>query len=188
VHPHVEIKIVDPVTGVVVGAIPLDAHPEAFQVEQSGSRIFVNLPGTRTLAVVDRKQRKVVAEWSLGQTGGNFPLALAEANHRLFVACRRPACLRVFDTVAATAVDQLDLHGDCDDLFYDAARRRLYASCGEGFIDIFATSDAGRFERVAALKTADGARTSLLAGEILYLAVPHRGRQPAEIRSYHTGP
>jgi len=76
--------------------------------------------------------------------------------------------------------------GDTDDLFYDAARERLYVSGGEGFIDVFQSQDANRFARIAHVATAAGARTSLFVGDLsrLYLAVPHRGGQKAAIRVY----
>ena len=45
--------------GTKLGEIKLDAHPESFQLEKNGSRIFVNLPGSRKIAVVDRKTRSV---------------------------------------------------------------------------------------------------------------------------------
>jgi DNA-binding beta-propeller fold protein YncE len=45
--------------GTKLGEIKLDAHPESFHLEKNGSRIFVNLPGSRKIAVVDRKTRSV---------------------------------------------------------------------------------------------------------------------------------
>ena len=81
---------------------------------------------------------------------------------------------------------EFDIVGDTDDLFYDAARKRLYVSGGEGYIDVFQEQDAGRFGRVAHMATAAGARTSLFVPDQsrLYLAVPHRGNQKAEVRIY----
>jgi hypothetical protein len=47
--------------GTKLADIKLDAHPESFQLEKNGSRIFVNLPGSRKIAVVDRKTGSVHA-------------------------------------------------------------------------------------------------------------------------------
>ena len=92
----------------------------------------------------------------------------------------------VYDTTSGKEVASLDIVGDTDDLFYDAARKRLYVSGGEGFIDVFQQQDGNRFTRAAHLTTAPGARTSLFVPGLnrLYLAVPHRGTQKAEIRVY----
>jgi len=49
-------------------------------------------------------------------------MALDEANHRLFVGCRRPAKVLVFDTTtSARQTGAFEIVGDTDDLFYDAA-------------------------------------------------------------------
>ena len=116
----------------------------------------------------------------------NFPMALDEPGRRLFVGCRAPARVLVYDTDSGKVVASVGIAGDIDDLFYDAARKRLYASCGEGFLDVVQQTAPGRYERVARLPTAAGARTSLLVPELsrLYVAVPHRGGQGAEIRVY----
>ena len=67
-----------------LGDIALPAHPESFRLEESGQRIFVNLPNANhTIAVVDRAKRSVIATWALEQQA-NFPMALDEADHRPF--------------------------------------------------------------------------------------------------------
>jgi hypothetical protein len=83
----------------------------------------------------------------------------------------------------------LELSGDVDDLWFDEARGRIYASCGEGQLDVFARKSAQEpWERTAVLPTAKGARTSCFsaARKQLYLAVPKSGEKPAEIRVYET--
>ncbi len=79
---------------------------------------------------------------------------------------------------------------DVDDLFYDASRKRVYASCGEGFLVAIEQTDPDHYTLVAKVPTANGARTCLFVPEQgnLYLAVPHRGGQQAEIRVYTVSP
>ena len=171
--------------GQVAGEAKLGAHPESFQLERNGPRVFVNLPSADRIAVVDRRTMTVTATWPVSGARDNYPMALDEEHQRLFVGCRHPAKVLVFDTTTGREAGSFDTVGDTDDLFYDAARRRLYVSGGQGFIDAFQI-DAGRLARVAHLATAAGARTSLFVADEsrVYLAVPHRGAQPAEIRVY----
>jgi hypothetical protein len=79
-----------------------------------------------------------------------------------------------------------DIVGDTDDLFYDASRKRLYVTGGEGQIDVLQCDDGTRCSRIARVASAAGARTSLYVPDQnrLYVAVPHRGSQKAEIRVY----
>jgi hypothetical protein len=153
-------------------------------LEQSGPRVFVNVPNARQVVVVNRQTRAVTAVWSPGFAAGNFPMALDEASHRLMIACRVPARLIILDTESGKEVAKLDLHGDCDDLFFDPVRRQLYASCGEGFIDVFGQMDADHYALREAIKTEDRARTCFADGERLYLAVPKRGDQSAQVQCY----
>src|SRR5690348_16321844 len=83
--------------GTKMGEIPLDAHPESFRFEPHGTRIFVNVPDSRKIAVVDKKVRSVVGTWTTDDAFENFPMALDEANRRLFVVCRRPGRLLALD-------------------------------------------------------------------------------------------
>jgi hypothetical protein len=78
--------------------------------------------------------------------------------------------------------------GDTDDLFFDAQRKRIYAICGEGRVDVVKQEDADRYTREASIDTAPGARTGLFVPEEgeLYVAAPARGTRPARILVYRT--
>jgi DNA-binding beta-propeller fold protein YncE len=166
--------------------IKLPAHPESFQLERDGMRIFVNVPGAKQIAIVDREKASVVAAWPMEKFRSNFPMALDDASRRLFIGCRNPARLVIFDTEIGKPVADVALSGDTDDLFYDAKRRRVYVSCGEGFLDVIQRRDEDNFERITRQPTRAGARTCFYSPEFdrLYLAVPQRGDQDAEIRIY----
>ena len=181
--------VVNPVTGVLTGSIKLLGHPESFQLEQEGSRIFVNVPQAGHVAVIERQTRTMLEAWLLPDAKANFPMALDERDHRLFVGCRNPARLVVLETTSGKTVTELPISGDTDDLFYDAQRKRLYVSCGEGFVDVIEQGDVDSYKLMEKIPTASGARTSFFSPELeqFYLAVPRRGEHPAEIRVYDIG-
>ena len=170
--------------------VGLAGHPESFQLEATGSRIFVNVRPANQVVVIDRNKRKVADIWPLKDAKDNFPMALDESGHRLFIGCRTPAKIIIYDTESGRIVGSLDVAGDIDDVFYDLKAKRLYASCGEGFIDVFQQTDPNHYAVMAKIATARGARTSLFVPEQgrLYLAVPHRGEQEAEVRVYTVQP
>jgi DNA-binding beta-propeller fold protein YncE len=180
------LAIVDATKWKVVGEIQLGAHPESFQVDAQRSRAFVNLPGKREIAVVDLAQREVVERWPVKEAEQNFPMAIQGADRRLFVACRQPPKLLVLDPSNGRTFDALDLSGDADDVFLDDASGRLFVACGAGSLDVFRRGDKGAYEAAGKIATASGSRTCLYSPgeEKLYLAVPHRGEQRAEIRVY----
>ena len=139
------------------------------------------------MAVVDRIEHRVIQTWKAGSLlKANYPMALDEEHHRLFVGYRVPTRLVVFNTETGQVIAKLESAGDADDIFYDAARRSIYISGGEGFVMVLMQQDADHYQVMARIPTASGARTSLFVPALnrLYLAVPHRDSQPAEIRVY----
>jgi DNA-binding beta-propeller fold protein YncE len=182
------IGVVSAPDGKQIGSIKLSAHPEAFELEKTGRRIFVNVPNSRHVAVIDRDKGEVIARWQTDLAFGNFPMALDETNHRLFVGCRLPPKLIVLNTESGEVVSKTDISGDCDELFYDSNHRRIYAICGPGAIDVIQQTDPNAYKTLTKVDTAKGARTGLFVPEQakLFVAVPHRASQRAEIRVYDT--
>ena len=168
----------------LAGSIELAGHPESFQLESPGSRVFVNVPTAKQIAIVDRDRRTVIGTWPIGDASANFPMALDQADHRLLVATRHPASLLVYDTESGARVASLRIGGDADDLFYDAKRKQIYVICGDGVVDVFRQHDADHYAPAGRIRTAAGARTGLLADDVLYVAVPAGGASHAEIRAY----
>jgi DNA-binding beta-propeller fold protein YncE len=180
------IAILNAPDGKEIGSIKLSAHPEAFELEKNGHRIFVNVPNSRDVAVIDRDKREVINKWKTDLAFGNFPMAIDETDHRLFIGCRLPSKLVVLSTDSGDVVAKIDISGDPDDVFYDAKRHRIYAICGAGKIDVVEQIDPKTYKTLTKVDTAEGARTGLFVPErdTLFVAVPHRGSQRAEIRCY----
>jgi DNA-binding beta-propeller fold protein YncE len=175
--------------GKLLGKILLPDKPQGIAVELEGRRIFANMPGVKQVAVMDREKRTLLNTWLLEDVQGNTPIGLDEAHHRLFVGSRHPAQLVVLDTATGKAVAKIDTNSDADDLFYDPERKRIYISCGEGFLDVIEQRDADHYKLLARVPTVAGARTSTFSGQLngLYLGVPRRGEQPAELRIFKLG-
>ncbi len=166
----------------------LGAHPESFQLETSGPNIYVNLPDLKQIAVINRSTH-AISRWPL-TLEHNFPMALDEADHRLFVGTHEPARLAVFDTTSGHMITALPSVQDADDLYYDAARKRIYMAGGEGFIHAFQQKDPDHYQLLVKIPSALGARTAGYFGkgkkgfDRFYLAVPARADHGAEIWIY----
>ena len=175
--------------GQKIAETKLGAHPESFQLEKNSSRIYVNLPGSRKIAVVDREAQTVLATWGMGLDLGNYAMALDEADHRLFVVSRVPARLVVVDTATGKVVEKLPAVGDCDDVSFDQKRKRIYASGGEGAISVFEQQDPDHYKELARISTVKGARTSFFSPDLdrLYLAVRRQGSTTAKIEVFSVG-
>ena len=176
--------VVDPGSVQVVGRLDVGGHPESFQLESQSTRLYANVPASRQVIAADRAPLRVTARWTV-TAQANYPMALDEPGGRLFVGCRHPAHLAMLETANGRGVGSTAIVGDTDDLFYDRTLQRLYVIGGEGFIDVV-QRDGDTLQRIDRVATRDGARTGLWvpSESRLYLAVPARGGQPAEIRVF----
>jgi YVTN family beta-propeller protein len=174
---------IDPSSMKLLASIPLGAHPESFQLEENGPRIFVNVPDRHEIAIVDRDRRSIVTRIPLTDLAQNYPMSMDERGRRLFVGVRQPARLVVLDTTDGKRLAAVPCVGDTDDLFYDARRDRVYVIGGEGFVDVFDAAASGTYPRLAHIATRARARTGLWSGELdqLLVAWPARDGRQAEI-------
>jgi DNA-binding beta-propeller fold protein YncE len=188
--PTAGIGVIDPATDKRVGEFTLGVHPESFQLERSGTRIFVNIADANEVAVVDRRTGAII-KWPLAGLARNFPMAIDEEHHRLFIGVRTPSRLAVLDTNSGKVVASLPAAPGMDDLYYDASLKRIYGP-GEGFISVFQQDDADHYRLIASVRSSPGARTAGFfprfgkksKADTFVLAVPARGERVAEVWFY----
>jgi DNA-binding beta-propeller fold protein YncE len=183
------LAVIDAATQRKVTNFPLGAHPESFQLTPDGARIYVNLPTARAIAVLDAATRTRVATWPASVGSGNFAMALDDATQRVIVVFRAPARLAAFSMADSGLIETVETCGDADDVFVDAKRQRIYVSCGDGFLDVFDKRNHP-YRRLAHIRTAAGARTSLFVPELdrLFVAARASAGEPASIRVFQPAP
>lgn len=165
--------------------IPLANSPNQFELD--GDLIFVNVPESSHVAVIDRKKHKVVATWPVVGANDNLPMNFDRKHHRLFIGFAFGK-FAVLNSVTGKQVAALNIGRNADGIYYDEMRRLIYISCGEGWIYVIRQSDADHYATVSRIETAKGAGTSLFVSALnrLFLAVPRQGSRPAEIRVFAT--
>lgn len=91
-----------------------------------------------------------------------------------------------FDTGSGKEVARLASTGSCDDVYFDARRKRVYVLGAEGFISVFQQNTPDQYELLANVPSQIGARTGYLfvQRDRLYVGVPARGNEPAQIWTY----
>lgn len=180
------IAIIDASTMNEVASIPLDGHPESFQLDKKQNRIYVNIPDADEIEVADISTHAVVSKWKNTTASSNFPMALDANNNRLFIGCRSPATLRAVNTANGKDINALSCSGDADDVFYDGDDSLVFLSAGKGFIDVFKTNEKNELTRINHIATRSGARTSLFisSAKNFLLAVPAHNGEPAALWIY----
>jgi hypothetical protein len=186
-HAEKALGVIDGESLELKADITLPGSAEAFQLEVGRPRLYLNIPAPSQVVVIDTEKNEVVQKYPLKLAGANFALALDEAKRRLFIGCRKKSMIVVMDTESGAEVAGVPIPADTDDVWFDSKRKRIYASCGEGFFAVVKQTDADHYELVEKIVTVKDARTCFLDGETgrLYLAVPRQpGKAGPEIRVY----
>jgi DNA-binding beta-propeller fold protein YncE len=190
-HAEKTLSAIDARTFEVKAEIKLPGRPEGFQLETKRPHLYLNTVEPTRLVVVDTDKNEVLHHYPLKLADRAYPMAVDEANHRLFLGCRNKPSIVVVDSETGTEVTSVAIPEDIDDLFYDAKNKRLYASCGAGFVAVVRQRDADHYETLETIRTVKMARTCFFDSveERLYLIVPRQeGEQGPTIQVYKPRP
>ena len=155
-----ELAVIDPIKMEPVYSFKLGSHPESFQLNKSGTRIYVNLRDQKALAVIDRATG-AVKKWNIPENANSHTLALDEDGDRLFTAALQPGRFLAIDASTGRTLAELPCVLGVDDLWFDDARQRIYAT-GAGAIDVFQRISGDHYANIARIAIAPGAGSTSL--------------------------
>jgi DNA-binding beta-propeller fold protein YncE len=190
-HAEKSLGVIDGKSFALKADIKLPGAAEGFQLDTKQPRIYLNTPSPSLVVVIDTDKKEVLTTYPVKLAGGGHPLALDEANRRIYVGCREEPKVVILDMETGKEIAAIPIPGGIDDLFLDGPRKRLFASCGDGFLVVLKQTDADHLEVLEKIPTAKGAKTSLYAPETgrLYLGVPRQeGKEGPEIWVYQVKP
>jgi DNA-binding beta-propeller fold protein YncE len=188
-HAEQSLSVFDAKTYALKTTIKLPGRPQAFQLESKRPRLYLNaLPDQ--VVVIDTDKNVVLHSYPLKLAKKGYPLAIDETNHRLFIGCREEPVVLVMDSESGKPITTIAIPPDIDDLFYDAKHKRLYASCGAGFLTVLRQKDADNYDILEKIPTTKLARTCLFDPTVdrLYLGLPRpEGKEGPQIQVYQAG-
>jgi DNA-binding beta-propeller fold protein YncE len=175
--------IIDLGTNKIISEIPLSGYPKQFEIDSD--RIYINIPSKNIIDVVDRKTGKVSESWPVTSGSENVPMGFDRIHKRLFIACNSGEFL-VFSSETGKVIDSLKIGKEADGIYYDASRKQIYVSCGEGFIEVIKQIDADHYQSIDRTTTIEGAGTSLFSPKLnkFILAIPQTKNNVAQLRVY----
>ena len=179
---HSLLNIIDTRTFKQIGDITLPGKvSQAMAIGNSAKKLFINLATTNEVGVVDLQTRQVIARWPVPEATVQDALALDEANHRVFIACRKPPRFIAFNADTGGVVANLPCVGVNDDMFFDATRRRIYVT-GDGTTSVFQQQDPDHYEHIAEVPTGFQGKTGLFIPELNRLYVELSGAAKPEAK------
>jgi YVTN family beta-propeller protein len=179
-YGHGGIAIIDSRTFKQLADIKLPGHPESFQLDNDFKVLYVNVPDAQMLVVLDLVKNTIKHKWKIDSATENFPMALDAVNNRLFIGCRKPAKLEVINSETGNTISSIHIDSDTDDIFYDGTSKKIYISCGGGYIDVIKQNGPDKYEVLSNTESRSGARTSLFVPEsnqFIVAAPSHSGKE-----------
>ena len=186
-HAEKALGVIDAKSFAVSPDISLPGAAEGFQIATAQPRLYLCVPSPSQVVVIDTEKKSILTTYPMKLASGGHPLALDEANKRIFVGCRTEPMVVVLDSETGKEIAGVPIPKDVDDLVYDAKRKKLYATCGEGFLTVIRQDSPDKYEVAEKIPTVKQAKTSYFdaASGRLFLAVPRQPDQPGpEIRIY----
>src|SRR5262249_28464905 len=152
----------------------------ASEPEATRLRLSIDAKAEGVVVALDSNHDIIIDRFNVAPAGTNAALAIDEPNRLLFVGCRRNPSVVVMNSDTGKIIDRVPIPGDVDDIYLDARRGRIYASCGDGAIAVIRPDAPDRYAATATIPTVERARTSIVDpdGGRLYLAVPRRASRP----------
>ena len=159
-QPDSNLIEIDPTSGKVFKSVHFAAdHVEAMAI---GSMLWINVTDKNKIAVVDTKTGKVAKTWPFTVAEQNACAAYDAKTHRLFIVSRKPGKLVVINTDTGATVATFDAPARTDQVIWDAANRRIYATGGEGYIGVVEQDSADKYHEAARVPSLAGAKTAIL--------------------------
>jgi YVTN family beta-propeller protein len=150
------LSIIDPTTEKVVATIPVGGKPETAVTDKAG-KLFVNIEDKNEIVQVDMVKFTVLNHWSIAPGDGPTGLAIDIKTKRLFAGCDK--LLMVIDAETGKVIDKLPIGDGCDGVGFDAERKLIFTSNGEGTMTVIKEDSKSDFKVLENVKTKKSART-----------------------------
>lgn len=176
-----DVTLVDAVRGVVVATVPVGGRPEFAQIGADG-QVWFNVEDTNEMAVLDPRTAKLVRRVPLAPCDSPSGLAVDD-QQRLYAVCENHQMAVVSAEAKVLARPPIGAGPDGVAWMDGAA---WSANGQDGTLSVVETT-SGRFETVATLRSAPGARTIAADPATHRLYLPTAELQPAKEGERRTG-
>lgn len=151
---------IDPVSGAVVGTVPLGGKPE-FGISDGRGRLYVNIEDKAEVVEIDPAHLRVTRRWSLAPCEEPTGLAIDRAHHLLFSGCHNKV-MAISDAAAGRKIGEAPIGEGVDAAAFDPGTRLAFASNGDGTLTVVHEDSPTTFHVVSNVSTRRGARTMAL--------------------------
>jgi YVTN family beta-propeller protein len=161
--------VINAKTGDVVATIPLEGKPE-FAVIDGAGKIYVNIEDKNAIAEIDANQLTVLRTFSIAPGQEPSGLAIDKKSRRLFSVCHNKIMV-IVDAATGKILGTPPIGQNPDGVVFDPDTATVFSSNGDGTLTLVREIHH-RYETVATVPTARGARTLALDSKTHRLFLP----------------
>ena len=170
--------VIDANSNKIVKTIPLGGKPE-FSVTNTKGLIYVNIEDKNEIKTIDTKSLEVINTWSIAPGDEPSGLALDLENNILFSVCGNKMMM-IVNASTGKIIQTLPIGDGCDGVTFDAKKKMIFSSNGEGTITAVKEDGKKKFSVAQTIMTQKGARTITInpTTNKLYLSTAEYGTKP----------
>ena len=173
-----DVTAIDAASGKVSGTIALDGKPE-FPVSDGKGNVYANIEDKSEIVQIDPQALNVKKTWPLSPCEEPSGLAIDLEARRLFSVCSNNK-MAVVNADSGQVITTVAIGSGPDAAAYDAGRRLVFSSNGEGTLTVVKQDSADKYTVIANVPTEKSARTMSLDAKShkIYLSAAQLGATP----------
>src|ERR1700730_9506234 len=173
-----DVTAIDAASGKVAGTIALDGKPE-FPVSDGKGNVYANIEDKSEIVQIDPQALKVKKTWPLSPCEEPSGLAIDLEARRLFSVCSNNK-MAVVNADSGQVITTVAIGSGPDAAAYDAGRKLVFSSNGEGTLTVVKQDSADKYTVLANVPTEKSARTMSLDAKShkIYLSAAQLGATP----------
>lgn len=173
------VTVIDTKTKQVVATVPLPGKPE-FPAADGKGTVFVNIEDKNEIVRIDAASHTATATWIPKGCDSPSGLAMDMEGRRLFSVCDGKV-MAVVNADTGASVATVAIGDGPDAVAYDAKRKLVFASNGDGTLTVVKQQSADKYEVLQSVATQKSARTLALDSTTgaIFLAAADYGPPPA---------
>jgi len=173
-----DVTAIDAASGKVSGTVALDGKPE-FPVSDGKGNVYANIEDKSEIVQIDPQALKVKKTWPLSPCEEPSGLAIDLEARRLFSVCSNNK-MAVVSADSGQVITTVAIGSGPDAAAYDAGRKLVFSSNGEGTLTVVKQDSADKYTVIANVPTEKSARTMSLDAKShkIYLSAAQLGATP----------
>jgi DNA-binding beta-propeller fold protein YncE len=148
---------IDAASGKVAGTVDLGGGPEYAAADGRGY-VFNNLEDESLVLAINSRTLKIEQRWPTSPCSSPSSMAMDRTNRRIFIGCRSKV-MAVLDADSGKVITTLPIGDHVDATVFDAERKLIFNSNGEGTITVIRQTSPDTYSVVQTVKTAPRAKT-----------------------------